>query len=1082
MALKLMDPINKMPFFQPNQVLTYNHLNELADYLYQQERYTRNKLIGSGIVCGLSFSWKPVGLNAEVLIDDGCAITSAGYLIVFKQPVTNAGVLVPYTHKRNFTRLKEFEPFKTVIGNGNPTIHELITLDMFTAETEPTKSILLDADKTNHVLILLYDIEALNIAKCLDESCDDKGKIYQYTPRPLLVPISIIDAIINANNTKTFFTEPGRSWKGKEDMLFNLDHLWLKNLFKGNNLQNVSTPADLLALLKEPCLDPELDNIRDKINALVTAYPWVFNTQFDCMKTEVPALTAQTLGALFKSKAQTFRGAPANNNYMQYLYDFLRDVIDAYNDLFTHVTDLVGECGGNEFIHPFHIMLGLPTTNDTLTCYKEEKYNEHNFKYRHYFVPSPVVDDQFMLYERVQSLFKRLIRIIANFNVNVNDTTIKVTPSKDYDKLLGERALPYFYLQAAIENIKRVWNYDSTRRNKINRIKGYQLPFNQDQLLDQDTSKNDFYRIEGHIGSTQTAALSAINTIRNKFNLPFTVSTISIQPKTNTMVCSFPDLQEEYNYYRDRVLGYLREIERFLDSIVDTVSNVPELKDAFAKIHAAIIKLKNLLLEAKRCIENFDYNEYKKTYNIIWEVIFELYAQSLSKDITKANQTLNSVLNILNIIFFRPIYKVWYMYKYRLAVLAKTEITSLKTLATKTTGLEHLAGVRRGETFLLVTDTSQSDKVVADFNLPDLLRCECDCKAEPCDGEQKSLVSPLQKPIIMVVDYTYTKEKGYFKSKAFYHPPSKSYILDLDSMGFYKGDSEIAPHVKITDTNGSIFNDLEGKWDNEKLILRYPVGDDAGKDGYYKLNYELAGNFDEAKVQGIIFLFVIGRVKPQAAGDYNVAVGGQAKDIYPYDKTAMKKVKPEMKFEGTTKKRTIGGEKVDVYTTPSGNELGIYKDSAGLPYIKVINAKTAIVEEVPFALESGGGATRGTMNINVIDKEDKLTSDTVTGVIKTADGQPLKDVKLRTTSNKEVITNEKGEYTLTGLKAGEVITVEKQGYKTTSLQANSVLQPNVTMAKEPVFNVKGLEGVKLPGNLGSLAEGINIAALRNLMR
>ena len=58
MALKLMDPINTMPFFQANQVLTYNHLNELAAYLYQQERYTRNKLIGSGIVCGLSFSWE----------------------------------------------------------------------------------------------------------------------------------------------------------------------------------------------------------------------------------------------------------------------------------------------------------------------------------------------------------------------------------------------------------------------------------------------------------------------------------------------------------------------------------------------------------------------------------------------------------------------------------------------------------------------------------------------------------------------------------------------------------------------------------------------------------------------------------------------------------------------------------------------------------------------------------------------------------------------------------------------------------------------------------------------------------------
>src|SRR5450759_2210812 len=101
MALKLMDPVyNLLPFFQPNQVLTYSHLNNLAAYLYQQERYTRNKLIGSGIVCGLSFTWKAVTANAEVIIDDGCAITSAGYLIVFKQPVNLAGATIPYTHRR----------------------------------------------------------------------------------------------------------------------------------------------------------------------------------------------------------------------------------------------------------------------------------------------------------------------------------------------------------------------------------------------------------------------------------------------------------------------------------------------------------------------------------------------------------------------------------------------------------------------------------------------------------------------------------------------------------------------------------------------------------------------------------------------------------------------------------------------------------------------------------------------------------------------------------------------------------------------------------------------------------------------
>lgn len=1080
MALKLMDPVyTQMPFFQPNQVLTYNHLNDLAGYLYQQERYTRNKLIGTGIVCGLSYSWVAAGANAQVLIDEGCAVTSAGYLIVFKQPENVAGALIPYTHRRNFTRLKDVEPFKSVPGIAGKTVYELITLDQFNAETEVPKSILANADKTNRVLILLFDLQTLNVAKCLDESCDDKGKIYDFTPRPLLVPVDVIDSILNANNTKPFFTEPGRSYKGKESVLFELDYLNLKNLFKNNNLQNVNTPADLVNIFKAPCLDPDLTAIRNTMDALVTKFPWIFNTQFNCMKAEVAALAAQSLGALFFSKAQTFRNSAASNNYMQYLYDFLRDIVDAYNELFSSVTDLVGECGGNEFMHPFHVMLGLPQTNDTLACYQEEKYNEHNHKYRNYFVPSPVMDGQFMLYEKVQSQFKRLVRIVANFNINIANTTIKVTPGKDYDWMLGDRVLPYFYLQANIDKIKGVWNYDAARRNKIARIKGYQLAFTQDQLMDEDTSKNNFYRIEGHIGNTAAIALAAIDVLRNKYNLPFAVSTISIQPKTNTVICAFPDLDEEYNYYRDRVLGYIREIERWLDGVKDDIAKIAILKTLYEKIVPAIKLMKEIL--AARCIKDFNYNEYKKQYVNIWNAFFELYVELQSSNVTNANQALNSVINIFNIIFFRPIYKIWYMYKYRLAVLAQAEITGLKILATKTTGLQHLAGVRSGETFLLVTDQVQGDKVVADFSLPDLPGCGCECKAAPCDGQKRTLVSPLQKPIIMVVDYNFTDEKSLAKTKARYDKVKKQYVLELDSMGFYKADSTIIKGIKVFNDKGTVFNLINGAWENEKFILRYNANDDSKNDGVFKLFYELKGNFDETKVTGELFLFVIGRVKANAEGTYTVAVGIKATEYYPYNKVEMTKTRPDMKFDGSTKRKTIGGIKADVYTTAGGNELAIFKDRKGLPFIQVVNIKSTGVENVPISIESGNGSVKSTIQVNVVDKKEKLANDKVSGIIKSDDGTPVKDVRI-SFGNKEVITNEKGEYTLTGVKAGDVIAFEKAGYKTTSLQANSKLNPDVNLEKAGLINLSGLEKLNLPGGIGNFAGGIDISALRNIMK
>ena len=67
------------PVFASGQVLSSNHLNDLIDYLEEQDRLTRNKLIGIGIVCGLEVSYDAT--SNEILVTEGVAITSEGYLL-----------------------------------------------------------------------------------------------------------------------------------------------------------------------------------------------------------------------------------------------------------------------------------------------------------------------------------------------------------------------------------------------------------------------------------------------------------------------------------------------------------------------------------------------------------------------------------------------------------------------------------------------------------------------------------------------------------------------------------------------------------------------------------------------------------------------------------------------------------------------------------------------------------------------------------------------------------------------------------------------------------------------------------------
>ena len=65
------------PVFDADQVLTNNHLNDLRKYLDEQNRLTRSKLIGSGIVCGLEITVS----SSSVKLSKGCGLTSQGFLI-----------------------------------------------------------------------------------------------------------------------------------------------------------------------------------------------------------------------------------------------------------------------------------------------------------------------------------------------------------------------------------------------------------------------------------------------------------------------------------------------------------------------------------------------------------------------------------------------------------------------------------------------------------------------------------------------------------------------------------------------------------------------------------------------------------------------------------------------------------------------------------------------------------------------------------------------------------------------------------------------------------------------------------------
>ena len=84
MAFELLKPVyNQLPNFQPNQVLTYNRptrwfiLPVSTGAVYKKQTYWQRHYLWP------EFQWQALAApNAQVIIEDGVAVTSAGYLVI----------------------------------------------------------------------------------------------------------------------------------------------------------------------------------------------------------------------------------------------------------------------------------------------------------------------------------------------------------------------------------------------------------------------------------------------------------------------------------------------------------------------------------------------------------------------------------------------------------------------------------------------------------------------------------------------------------------------------------------------------------------------------------------------------------------------------------------------------------------------------------------------------------------------------------------------------------------------------------------------------------------------------------------
>lgn len=748
---------DKYPVFEANQVLTNRHLNEVFDYLDEQERLTRANLIGIGIECGLEISLETKGEDKIIHISRGCGVGSAGYLLIEPEDVT----LVSY-RKYMLPSEVDYPRFKYETG-GKTQQYPL--WEMFPAG-EPN-TVLLGSDKdflTNKALVLFLELNQEGLRNCSPNNCDDKGAEITTTIRRLLINKDDLAKIIAAAN----LLGTGYTATDIESSLLsrlNLPDLRLPRYNVPNSAPISSN--DVLAAFLAVFQKNKLATATGK--ALSAAYT-AFSPLFEGVYPADPFLS-------FSSKFGFLDTVPASTSqvrFLQYYFDLYDDLIQAYEEFRWKGAGLMCACSPPEGLFPRHLMLGILDPASV----------KNPGVYRHDFLSSPAIKGCEERKAELLQLFARLVEMVNHFSNNPTPPEftnrevarkfipVRVTPSKLADVALSQKAIPYYYLQNGTPPLFQLWNVEKTRRNRANQ----NLSFRSDEYspaapafvtraLEYDLEPYNFLRIEGHLGKNVKSVMSTLLSIKTINRLPIEIIALRTGEFDARMPvdltkesCRFEDLEAMFDAFRDEFISalgktlasfYTRKVGKevlltdgFKASLINrfdpgitvepstfgallethfaslSKSNTDKLlslkrvsgfnfKDAFigesaiiqatASYAEVLLDISNYLKD--RTLSEFDLAEFRDLFNQLEDLNIRFKAQADAN-----NNEWNDLFNLLEAVRYASQMEAFRSlgeeYRKRLIEIKKKQF--LSDFLQKNPGIQHKAGVPIGGTFIVV--------------------------------------------------------------------------------------------------------------------------------------------------------------------------------------------------------------------------------------------------------------------------------------------------------------------------------------------------------------------------------------------
>lgn len=733
-----MGTFNFYPEFVADQVLTADHLNELFDYLDEQDRLTRRCLIGIGIVCGLEVTYTV----ADIRISRGAGVTSKGYLIEFPGG--------PYTHFRAYTLPLNPEsppPAESII---NPFPYNSFTMYELIAAPEAGDTAISTSAGflADYAVVLFLEIKATNLKNCTTNDCDDKGREITITVKPLLIKKTDLDNPAFKCNDDT---DPNLSAGTIEAGKAALPELLLRRY--NIPFKELTTSVDVLKAFHAITPNP--------VQAEIAA---AYTKTYDTFK-GLLGLTTNPFSTLITTLTGLFTQVQGGSIiYSQYFYDFLDDLIKAYNELRSEGNAIITACCPCDKLFPYHLALGEANKNskDGVTVY------------RNYFIYSPLFNDQKNRLAALRLLFERMVELAKGFDINKavegSKLPVKITPSTWSRTPLSKRAIPFYYKPAPLFE---KWSYEKTRYGKQKTNLSYNsdswnvspvLDFVKNPLL-YEIEPFSFFRIEGHVGKPYTTALAEIQKLRNDFSLPFDVVLVKAGVYKESEIdlskhtCQLTDLELAYDIARrewEAVIG--QTIEWLDDHRSEARLYIKKPKNQLAiyigKLHLAktymVDDLPAFIAKYTEFMSLYEWIELEsESIRLTLSELLENSSPTAGIDTIFVEDLIDHFDEVLMSVKKGPFRALQQEFKRRLKNIYASQF--LDYYAQKHPGLDHKAGVPRGGTFILVYTHEKSSAsalgsaqgtVIADFYLPYLCCSDCPPVAYIIEEKKPDPVNP----------------------------------------------------------------------------------------------------------------------------------------------------------------------------------------------------------------------------------------------------------------------------------------------------------------------------------------------------